>query len=418
MGETTVPLRDDDATGSQVPRNAFHRTLVCLSYAGAPVCEPDLFSRACVEVYETSNQFEFGYQFTQIFEPGVLRELALLESVPSAELEMLDHRPSKAMQDLRGLLDARDELSVVERINLASALISVSRFDAAERACPATVATPRERFELAWIDFLISNRRDDGATSAGAFSRMIGAISEGGAPPGRVVDACTQGVVWYMKRREIEDAQYRWCLEMGTDLVRKKIGLGSGTISSWYRGLAMVPAGERNPEQTRLYMRRAYEYANQVESEVDGYGALNALKTYYESSIKEFVYVRPNLELAEESGLALIALDKHWSPSFSELAHAYEVFGQAEKAADYFEQAVAMGPPYFGHHLLSAARARARLDDAETALHHYVTLIDLSPVPSPTVCREALDLAARSGHAMRGHLLEVVKRVSMVEARP
>lgn len=394
----------------RIPRNAFHRTLVGLDYGGAPPCEPDLFSRACVEAYETSDPREFGYQFTQIFEPGVLHEIALLECMPVEALEMLDHRPTAAIEDLRRRLDDCCALSVVERINLASMLISISRFDAAEHARPETAGTTQERFELAWIDFLIFNRRDDGATSRDAFSRMIAAINEGGIAPGRIVDACTQGIVWYLKRREIDNAQYRWCIETGSILVRQEVGLGNGSISSWYRGLAMVSAAERNAEKTRRYMTHAYDHATQVASHADSHGASNALKTYYESSIKQFMYVQPDLELAEQSGLALIATDEQWSPSYAELADAYKHFGEAEKAADYFEKAVMVGTPYVGLHLVSAARARAELDDAEAALRHYLTLNELAPAPNPEICREALDLATQSGHTMRNYFLDAVNQ--------
>lgn len=402
-------------TPIRIPRNAFHRTLVGLDYGGAPPCAPDLFSSACVEAYETLNQKNFGYQFTQIFEPGVLQEVALLEGVGAEAMETLDHRPTAAMEDLRRRLDGRSDLSVVERINLASILISVSRFDAAEHARPEAVGTAQERFELAWVDFLISNRRDDGAASRDTFYRMMAAIDEGRITSGRIVDACTQGVVWYLKRREIDDAQYRWCVETGSALIRQEAGLGSGTISSWYRGMAMVPAAERDAEQVRRYMAHAYDHAVQVASDADSHGSLNALKTYYESCIKEFTYVRPDLELAEQAGLALIAMDEQWSLGYAELAEAYESFGQSEKAADYFEKAVAAGPPYVGHHLVSAARARANLDDVEGALRHYLTLNELAPAPNPEICRKALDLSTRFGHAMRDYFRDAVDHGQPVE---
>lgn len=408
-------VQGEDMAHNRIPRNAFHRTLVGLNYGGSPLCEPDLFSCACVEAYETSNQRQFGYQFTQIFEPGVLQEVALLEGVPVEAMETLDHRPTAAMEDLRQRLDGRRDLSVVERINLASALISVSRFGAAEHARPEAVGTAQERFELAWIDFLISNRRDDGLVSRDAFSRMMAAVNEGSIPPGRIVDACTQGIVWYLKRREIDHAQYRWCVENGSNLIRAGAVLGSATISSWYRGLAMVPAAGHDAERTRRYMAHAYDHAAQAAYAPDSHGALNALKTYYESCIKEFMYVRPDLGLAEHAGLALIAMDKQWSSSYAELADAYERFGQLEKAADYYEKAVAAGPPYVGHHLVSAARARANLDDTEGALRHYLTLSELAPTPNTEICREALDLATRSGHALRDYFRNAVDRGQPLE---
>lgn len=399
-----------------IPRNAFHRTLVGLDCGGTPPCTPDLFSRACIETYKATNPRMLGYQFTQIFEPGVLDEVALLEGLPSEAMATLNHRPTTAMENLRLQLDNRNDLCVVERLNLASTLISVSRFDAAERARPVAATTARERFELAWIDFLISNRRDDGAASPNAFSRMVAAADEGGICPGRIVDACTQGIVWYLKRREITVAQYRWCVEMGRNLIRSEVGLGNGTISSWYRGLAMVPAASRDAEKTRRYMTQAYNHAVQLAADSDSYVALNALKTYYESCIKEFMYLRPDLERAEQAGLALIAIDNQWSPSYAELAEAYERFGEAEKAAEYFEKAVAAGPPYVGHHLVSAARAHAKLDAVEASIRYYLTLNELAPAPNPDICREALSLATRAGHAMQDYFRDALKGKQTREA--
>jgi hypothetical protein len=392
----------------QIPRNAFQKTLAGLNYRSAPICEPDLFSRACVEVYETSDPGEFGYRFTQIFEPGVLQEVALLEGVTADSMETLAYHPTAEMQSLKLRLGHRRDLSVVERINLASVLISISRFDAAELARPETVGSARERFELAWVDFLISNRRDDGAFSRVAFSKMMAAIDEGDISTGRIVDVCTQGIVWYLKRREIDDAQYRWCIESGDYLVRRRAGLGSGTISSWYRGLAMVPAADRDSEKTRRYMTHAYDYAIQAAA-ADDYGALNSLKTYHESSMKEFMYIHPDLELAEQAGLALISMDEHWSPSYAELAAVYEHFGRAEKAAEYYEKAVAVGPPYVGHHLLRAARTRAKTADADAALRHYQSLNELAPAPNLDLCREALYLATLVGHPMRGYFQDAIE---------
>lgn len=403
-------------TPIEIPRNCFHRTLVGLCYSDKPTCEPDLFSRACVESYETSNSLEFGYQFTQIFEPSVLHEVALLECVPAEAVETLEYRPSAAMEILRQRLDGRGDLSVVERINLASTLISVSRFDAAEHARPEVATTVWERFELAWIDFLISNRRDDGAASRDAFSKMMAAVDDGSITSGRIVDVCTQGIVWYLKRHEIDEAQFRWCIETGGDLVRKESGLGNGTLSSWYRGLAMVPAAQRDAEKTRQYMSYAHDHATQASSDADSNCSLNALKTYYESCIKEFMYVRPDLELAEQAGLALIALDDLWSPSYAELAEAYGRFGKTEKSAAYFEKAVEAGPPYVGHHLVGAARARAKLDDTEAALCLYLTLNELAPAPNPAICSEALDLATRCGHAMRDYFLDAFNRGQILGA--
>ncbi len=396
---------------SEISRNAFHRTLVGLEYADSDVCELDLYSKACMESYKYSDPTQFGYQFTQIFEPGVLHEIALLQRVPIEKLVSLEYQPTKTISDIHDRLYARQSLSAVERIHLASVLVSVSRFDAAERALPETTETVRERYELAWLEFLISNRRDDGAQSNAAFSRLRAAVDEGGIPPGRIVDACTQGIVWYLKRREVNHELYSWCLSIGKDLIDRGCELGSGTISSWYRGLAMVPAAARDAEATRKYMNRAYEHATRVAEESHEHGALNSLKTYYESCIKEFIYVRPDLESAVQTGIALIDLDKHWSPSYAEVAEAYAHFDEVEKATQYFEKAVEVGPPYVGLHLANSATCRARLGHVDQALKHYLTLNELAPAPNERICREALRLAEASEHELRKYFEDALRQI-------
>ncbi|MEO0814525.1 MAG: hypothetical protein AAFY60_16820, partial [Myxococcota bacterium] len=363
-----------------------------------PPCEPDLFSRACVEAYHNNTAETPVYPFTQIFEPGVLAEVVLLEGVPLDPLLTLEFRPTAEMESLGNKLDNLQSLDMAERLNLSSALICISRFDAAKRALPREGSTDRERFELAWLDFLISNRQDDGARSPDAFARIIAATAQGEVSPARIVDACTQGIVWFLKRREIDEQQYRWCVETGNALIKHGAGLGHGTLSSWYRGVAMVRAVERDAEGTREYLTQALDHGTRLADSCEQYGALNTLKTYYESCIKEYMYVRPDLERAEEAGLALVALDEQWSPSFAELAEAYEYFGQVEQAVVYYEKAVDIGPPYVGQHLVRAARANVKCGSPEAALGHYRTLHDIAPLLDPHLCREALRVATESGH--------------------
>jgi len=361
----------------------------------------DLFSRACVESYSASDWTRFGYQFTQIFEPGVLREVAMLEGVTYESLTDLSCQPTSAIERLGELVHKSQELSVTELINLASALISISRFDSAAKLLDgkwSAATEPREKFEIAWLEFIISNRRDDGAASPLAFARMRDAIDSGGVPQGRVLDACTQGVVWYIKRREVPQDVFRWSVMVGDGLAKSAKSRNRGPVSAWYRGLAMLPASKGRASETRRYMELARDAAEATGSDVASSFDMNNLKTYYESSVKEHMYVSGDFESAEEAGSALIALDPAWAPSYAELAEVYAKFGNRTRAAELFEQAVHTGPPYVALHTLRAAKSRAELNHNEEALTHYTALLKMAP-QSERVITGGLEVARRMSRA-------------------
>ncbi len=70
----------------------------------------------------------YGYSFTQVFEPGVLKEVALLEGRPYAQLADLSDRPGPAIARLAELAENAADLPVVGLVNVASALITISHF--------------------------------------------------------------------------------------------------------------------------------------------------------------------------------------------------------------------------------------------------------------------------------------------------
>jgi tetratricopeptide (TPR) repeat protein len=364
------------------PKTAFKETLLGLQYEQHADRAADLFSRACVEEYEGLALTRYGYCLAQVFEPAVLREVALVEGRSYAALADLSERPTPAMEHVGDLVEHAEELVVAGLVNLASALISVSRFDPAERLlglASARAADGRERFEIALLQFIIANRRDDGAGSPHAFRAMREAIATGAVPPDRVLDACSQAVVWYMKRRELPREEYEWYVARGCALAKQPELLDPGSISAWYRALAMVPASRGEAARTRQFMQWASEAAEATFARRPRAYEQHYVKTYLESSIKEHMFVTRDRDAAEEAGRALIALDPAWGPSYAELADAYTRFGELEGAAKLYDQAVWAGPPYLGNHLMAAARCHQKLGNAERALAHYETLAHYAP---------------------------------------
>ncbi|RKN38374.1 tetratricopeptide repeat protein [Streptomyces hoynatensis] len=402
----------------KIRRNAFQETLLTLDHTpGRPA---DLFSRACVQHYRELRLDRFGYSFTQVFEPGVLKEVALLEGRPYAPLADLSDRPGPALARLGELADNAADLSVPGLVNVASALITVSRIGPASRLlrpAAARAADPRERLEVAMLDFMVANRRDDGASSPEAFRRMREAIESGPVPRARVIDVCSQAVVWYLKRRELHEDDFRWYVATGCALARDPGRIDPTTLSAWNRALAMIPAGKRQAAATRRYMERTREAAQEAIRRRQEPYELNFLKTYYESTLKEHMYVTGDADLALEAGEALIALDPAWAPSHAELAEAHLRFGDRRRAAERYEEAVTLGPPYVGHHLLGAARCREQLGEPERAVEHYLTLSELAP-RNETLLAAGLRLAEKVSRQAREHFELLLARSAGRPAGP
>ncbi|MEV8327642.1 hypothetical protein [Kitasatospora sp. NPDC056731] len=380
--------------------NSFQSTLLGLTYSAHAGPLADLFSQACVNQFNEANWSSYGYLFTQVFESDVLREAALLGGADHAAVADLHSLPTSAMKRLAEMLEHADDLPVVGRVNLASALISVSRFDIAAgvlREIPPTEIGSRDAFEVGMLDFMISNRRDDGAGSPQAFSRIRHAIEAGSIPRDRVLHACTQAVVWYLKRHEATEADFRWFASTGVALARSDRSLSPASLSSWYRGIAMLPAAKGKADATRTYMRRARETAEETIAKRPRAFERNLIKTYYESTLKEHLYLTGDLEKAEQAGLDLVELDPVWAPSHAELAEVYERWERIEDAALWYEKAAAAGPPYVGHHLLKAARCREAAGQHDLAVPHYQVLAALAPA-NATVLQAGLHAARTSGH--------------------
>lgn len=380
-------------------RNSFHDTMIGLSHSNSE--QPaDIFSQACVESFDSCDWSQFGYAFTQVFEPAVLYEIALLEGVRPDRLAGLADRGTEALARLGAMLDQASQHTTVELVNVASALVSISRFELVRDVLALLSerrTTPREDFEIGWLEFVVSNRCEGGAASPAAFEKMRGAVITQDVPASRVLDACTQAVVWYAKRRELPAAAFERWHALGTSLSENPDRVEPGALSSWYRGVAMIPAASGDAVATRQFMDRAREAAAVSTGGESRAADLNSVKTYYESSIKEYLHVRRDIDAAEEAGRALIALDPVWSVSYGELAEVYERSERVEKAAQLYERAAQTGPPYVAHHLLKAAVCRERCDDLPAAVAHFEKLAEFAP-HSRRVMSQGLDLARRLAH--------------------
>lgn len=365
-----------------VKRNSFHQTMVDFAF-NSNDRSTDLFSRSCVEQYLASSTRQYGYRFAQVFEPMVLQEIAILDNVDYHHLEFLDIGESPALTQLKQRLLSVEDISPVESVNLAAALISISRFRLAISVLSRVnldKCNPRDLFEIAMLQFVVNNRISHSAGVNDAFLNMQAAIKTGAIPPDRIMDAATQAVVWYLKAKAIPISMYHSFLHVGMQLSASPNLLDQRTISSWYRAIAMIPADYGHQQITRKCMMSAHQSALKCleHTEQIAYD-LHFLKTYYESTLKEYMYVVHNKKKAISVAKKLIDLDSVWSPSYGEAGDMYVRYKDYENAAAHYEQAGYLGAPYVGHHLFSAAQAWSLAGNNRHALKLCLKLLALDP---------------------------------------
>jgi tetratricopeptide (TPR) repeat protein len=263
----------------------------------------------------------------------------------------------------------------VKAVNLASALISISRFSLATRIIddiPTEKLSARDRFEIAMLNFVIQNRYGNRTGMEKALAVMKACIEAGGIQAARILNAASQAVVWYMKSKAISKELFNWYVTQGVKLAKYAHGkppeyINSAALSAWYRAVAMVPAERGDGLQTRDYMKKAKTTAiTAIECSNEVYDQ-HLIKTCYESTMKEYMYVEKDFEKVEENVTALINLDPAWSISYGDLADAYHKFGYLYKAAEWYEKAGRIGPPYVGHHLFSVAMLWEQLGKPQRA---------------------------------------------------
>lgn len=381
--------------------NAFHQTMLHLNYRDA---DADLFSRACIAQYDDRPSDIYGYLFAQVFEPSVLTEIALLEGCNRTAVEQLEFGSGSRMDRLRADVCESKAMSPVQAVNIAAALISISRFKLAKIVLAGInreKCGTRDIFEIAMLDFVITNRLADADGVGLAFTRMREVIEVANLPGDRIMDAATQAVVWHMKSAQVDKATFDWFFALGKSILAAGTKVEAGSKSSWYRAVAMIPAARGDKSTTRQLMNRARAAAQEASKTPGSAYELHFLKTYHESSVKEYMYVARDKHAALAEAEALIALDPHWSPSYGERAEIYEKFGDWQAAAMSFERAGRLGPPYVGHHLFCAALAWERADMPEIALPIYQELLQLDETNASVVVAGGR-LARKLGDASSG----------------
>ena len=324
--------------------------------------DSDLFSLATYEeLIETDHEVDF--RFAQIFEPSVLAEITVSCDCSYTNLHSDADSNPQVIAELISL--NCEELSSLQILHTTSKLLAMGRYGSVIdflRVLKSRKMSSRMIFEATMLDFILLNRIADSFKYQKQFEVMKRCCETGKLPVSRMLDACSQAVVWYSKCNSISGDLHKYFLSLGDDIV-KSIDTTLPAKSSWYRGRAMVYADNHDLINTRNAMLRAQEFAQKAHDGSPYYKHLE--KTYLESTLKEYLYFRKDHHAALEISDKLIDIDKNWSTSYFEKAGVFVHMGDHLNAGLSFLEAASIGFPHVSVSLKKAADEFDKIGDSK-----------------------------------------------------
>ncbi|MDO7484927.1 hypothetical protein Q5O89_01165 [Peribacillus frigoritolerans] len=295
-----------------------------------------------------------SYRLGQLLEPSTLFEVASVSKIPVESLSNLDYSLEGPIKDIKDKILNVSYLSPVEVLNVAYSLAAISRFELSSkilRNIEIKHLINEELIHYYYLSFFLKNRLTEEASCEEEFSNMKNIFENQTFSEVALLKVATQAIVWHIKEKSISSDLYKWYIKIGLDAV-KVLGEGKTfpekiALSAFHRAYAMVPAEEMLVEQTRNEMEKALYYAKSAvpSNDLEVCRKLNAIKTCYESELKERLYLSKEYEQAERAGSDLIDTDPNWSISYHEMADVYMHTEQFEKALSMFNKAQEIGLP-------------------------------------------------------------------------
>ncbi|PTA66544.1 tetratricopeptide repeat protein [Deinococcus arcticus] len=356
--------------------NAFETYLVNLT----KTTPAPLFVRLSEYNFLRQNFDDPGYRFSQVFEPQVLQELAMLNPLDIDQLEQLNYGVHDHYQSVPWMLRHLQHVTNPQKINLANFLISVCRYALARRVF-ATIETRQlpARFlrDYHLLGFLLTNRTgQQSQSSEDHLSAILSMVKAGQLQPAEVAHIAAQAIVWNVKDGSVSTSTADTFISLAAQVMERTRDLN--VKADWYRAYAMVPAYRTGDSKATTHMMDLAEAAAREAHERDP-ATVNSLKTVYESRVKEYLHVSRDYALAEQYGARLIQLDPVWSLSYGEMAEVFEAQGNFQAALTYLEKAVELGAPYTQYHRYNKGRMLVKLERYEEALRDMRTISQADP---------------------------------------
>ncbi|SFS95619.1 tetratricopeptide repeat protein [Marininema halotolerans] len=365
----------------------------------------NIWTKSVTRSYASHNFNRIPYHLGQLLEPSVLHEVSHETGISVSQLKMVDYETQGPMREIQDRIARQSDLSPVEKLNVVYCLVSLSRYERAVDIL-STLHPDQLRQEdqiyLSFIQFLIKNRLSLPYQSD--FIAMREALGQKNLSDVMRLKVCTQAIVWELKQKALGEELYTWFVNEGLktcDRLKEKEALSEQlALSSFYRAYAMIPAAKQLVKETREEMEKALYFAKAAKpsNPLESCRKLDAMKTCFESELKEHLYLSKDYEQAERAGFDLIQTDPDWSISYHELAEVYMKVNKLEEALAMFQKSKEIGLPRttFTHFMMGYCLGELhREDEAIDAFIHTLTI-------DPTNLSAGINgynLAKKIGHA-------------------
>ncbi|MDR6676244.1 tetratricopeptide repeat protein [Pseudomonas oryzihabitans] len=312
------------------------------------------WSRSVCAGLAEQNFDEVPYRVPQLLEPSALREVAQRYSIKASDLEFFCYPTAGPMAKVKWLADMLEWAPPVQRLSLAQCLAASCRYRFANQVLakiPYDSLFPDQRITYHLTRFAIQNRLEITESHQEDFSALKILLQSYQLPSAKVLDVCSQAIVWKLKGNAIGDDLNKWFIETGEaaarQIAKSREPADLVSLSSFYRGFSMLPAARGDVLATRKYMLLAENYAEMVigGDKRESIPAREARKTVYESKLKEMLYIARDVEKARCVAKELINFDPHWSISYHEAAEVEMEDGEWQRALRLFQQAYDIGFP-------------------------------------------------------------------------
>lgn len=365
--------------------DAFSRAVFYYDDSGE---HPSNWSRSVCAGLAEQNFDEVPYRVPQLLEPSVLVEVAQHHGVGVDELEFFAYPLQGPVAKLKWLADMLEWAPPVQKLSLAQCLAGSCRYRFAAQVLariPYEALHPDQRVTYHLTRFAIDNRLERPTSHQEDFKALKAILQNHRHPLARVLDVCSQAIVWKIKGNAIDDGLNQWFIEAGEaaakQLAGSQVPADMVSLSSFYRGLAMVPAAQGDTQATRQHMLMAEAFADAVlDSEKgDGIAAREARKTVYESKLKEMLYVARDVECARQVAEELVAYDPGWSISYHEAGEVEVADRQWQRALQRFSQALEVGFPRVTYSQYMVGACHQQLGNFDQALQAFEKTLQLDP---------------------------------------
>ena len=348
---------------------------------------PTNWAKSNVLSFENHSFDDVPYYQSQLIDESVNFEIARSLNLNVDDVRNLNYASdSSNFKIVKWLLENINYVTPVQKLNLSFVLSSIGKYHMANTVMEKIdiqKLLPKEQAYYYLQDFLLNNRLGSKSSFDEEFYKIKDILENTIFTQSAEMVFVTQVIAWFTKNKSFSYGIYKWFLERGE--LNEKILKNNDdfnsllALSNYYRAKAMIFMETKSKVDMRETMQRALEAANLLTpgTEIGATKKIEALKTYYESSSKEYAYYHNDLESSIRSLEVMEALDPMWSVTFQEKGDIFSHFGYKGLAIKEYDKALNLGGPNYIFTLFKKTLVHEEMNNYSEAVEGYKNILFL-----------------------------------------